>query len=150
MNETLEFSLIRKYFTDTYTIGKLNVNQEYLCDTLEDKVRNLNDKNHDGDFNEEGEGKVYGKTAIPGGRYRINMFYWVRHHRLCPLLQDVPGFTGIFIHAGNTAEDTEGCILPGENKAKGQVLYSRYHTNIIEDLIRRAIKEGKEVWITIK
>ena len=146
----LEFTLIRKYFTDTYTIGKLNVDQEYLCDTLEDRVRNLSDKNHDGDFNDEGEGKVYGKTAIPGGRYQIKLAFWEKHHRQCPLLQNVPGFTGIFIHAGNVPEDTEGCILPGENKAKGQVLYSRYHLNIIENLIREAIFDEREVWITIK
>jgi hypothetical protein len=66
------------------------------------------------------------------------------------MLQDVPGFTGIFIHAGNTAEDSEGCILPGENKEKGKVLYSRYHTEIITNFIRKAIREDKMIYITIK
>jgi hypothetical protein len=147
---TLEFSLVRKYFNENYTIGKLSVDEVYLCDTIEDKVRDLQDRNHDGDFTDPSEGKVYGQTAIPYGRYEIKMVYWKKHNRLYAQLQNVPGFTGIFIHAGNTAADSEGCILPGENKEKGKVLYSRYHVNIIENLIRLAITEGKEIWITIK
>jgi hypothetical protein len=147
---TLEFSLVRKYFTETYTIGKLSVDGVYLSDTLEDKVRDLKDINHDGDFNDPGEGKIYGQTAIPYGRYRILFTYWKKHNRMAPLLQDVPGFTGIFIHSGNTPSDTMGCILPGENKIKGQVIYSKYHVNIIENLIREALSEKKDVYITIK
>jgi hypothetical protein len=147
---TLEFSLVRKYFNEEYTIGKLSADNVYLCDTLEDKVRDLQDRNHDGDFNDPGEGKVYGKTAIPYGRYQILFTYWKKHNRMAPLLQNVPGFTGIFIHSGNTAADSEGCILPGENKEKGKVLYSKYHVNIIENLIHGALRDGKEVYITIK
>ena len=142
--------MVRKYFNEEYTIGKLSADNVYLCDTLEDKVRDLQDRNHDGDFNDPGEGKVYGKTAIPYGRYRILFTYWKKHNRMAPLLQNVPGFTGIFIHSGNTAADSEGCILPGENKEKGKVLYSKYHVNIIENLIRGALRDGKEVYITIK
>jgi hypothetical protein len=146
----VEFSLVRKYFNENYTIGKLSVDGEYLCDTLEDKVRDLHDRNHDGDFTDEGEGKMPGKTAIPYGRYEIKMIYWLKHKRKCPLLQDVPGFTGIFIHAGNGPEDTEGCILVGENKEKGKVLYSRYHTEIVTNFIRKGIQKGNQVFITIK
>jgi hypothetical protein len=145
-----EFSLVRKYFTDKYTIGKLSGDQEYLCDTLEPVVRDLHDINHDGDFLDPSEGKIMGKTAIPYGRYRVEFVYWKKHNRMAPRLKDVPGFTGIFIHSGNTAEDTQGCILPGENKEKGKVLYSKYHVNIIDNLIRKAIQEGKDIWITIK
>jgi hypothetical protein len=148
--ETLEFSLVRKYFNENYTIGKLSVDGVFLCETLEDCVRDLHDRNHDGDFTDTGEGKVYGKTAIPYGRYEIKMIYWPKHKRQCPMLQDVPGFTGIFIHAGNTAEDSEGCILVGENKEKGKVLYSRYHTEIVTNFIRKGIQEGNQVFITIK
>lgn len=148
--EILEFFLVRKYFTNEYTIGKLSVDGSYLTDTLEPVVRDLHDINHDGDFTDTGEGKIMGKTAIPYGRYEIKLVYWAKHKRKCPLLQNVPGFTGIFIHAGNTAEDSEGCILVGENKEKGKVLYSRYHTEIVTNYIRKAVNEGAQIFITIK
>jgi hypothetical protein len=147
--ETLEFSLVRKWFLPTYTIGKLSVDGNYLCDTLEDVVRDLHDINHDGDFNDLGEGKVYGETAIPYGRYQIEFTYWSKHSRMVPILRNVPGFTGILIHGGVTSADTQGCILVGENKIKGGLLYSRYWCNNIELLIREALAEKKEVWIKI-
>ena len=147
--ETLEFSLVRKWFLPTYTIGKLSVDGTYLCDTLEDKVRDLKDMNHDGDFDEPGEGKIYGQTAIPYGRYRIEFIYWKKHNRMVPHLLDVPGFTGILIHGGVTSEDTLGCILVGENKIKGGLLYSRYWCNIVDNMIREALRDKKQVWIKI-
>ena len=147
--ETLEFSLVRKYFKPTYTIGKLSADGTYICDTLEDATRDLHDYNHDGDFNDEGEGKVYGQTAIPYGRYRIKFIYWPKHSRMVPHLLNVPGFTGILIHGGVRAEDTLGCILVGENKAKGELWYSKYWCNKIDNMIREALYNGKEVWIKI-
>jgi hypothetical protein len=117
---------------------------------LEPPVRDLEDINHDGDFTDPGEGKIKGKTAIPYGRYKIILQYSKKHNKMVPLLLDVTGFTSIEIHAGNFPSDTEGCILPGENKIKGQVIYSRYHTTIIENLVREALAGDKEVWITIK
>jgi len=147
----MELKLIRKYFTEDYTIGKLYVDDKYFCDTLEDRVRELEDYNHDGDFDDSGEGKVYGKTAIPCGRYRVTLIWSLKRGRQVPLLSSVPGFTSILIHSGNTAQDTEGCILVGENKQKGKVLNSRYHEARLTNLIRDAINTNKEkVYITIK
>lgn len=95
-----------------YTIGKMYINNEYFCDTLEDVVR--------------AEGvKIAGKTAIPAGTYKLRKTYSPRFNKILPLIQDVPGFEGVRIHAGNTAADTEGCILVGENKVKGKVINSR-------------------------
>jgi hypothetical protein len=145
----MELILNRKYLKDNYTIGSLELNGKKLCDALEDPVRDLNDFNNDGDFDDPGEGKIYGQTAVPAGRYRVIFNYSPKYKRVMPLLLNVPGYKGIRIHAGNTAADTAGCILLGENKAKGMVLNSRYHVAVVTALMQKAINEGEEVWITI-
>jgi hypothetical protein len=145
----MEFTLVRKYFQPTYTIGKLFIDDDYICDSIEDKVRPLKDLNNDGDFDEPGEGKIYAQTAIPYGRYQIKMVYWERKSRLTPQLLNVPGFTGIYIHSGTTASDTAGCLIFGENRIKGGVTMSRFHVNQIESMIRKGLKDG-DVYITIR
>lgn len=95
-----------------YTIGKLSIDGHYFCDTLEDTVRAPGVK-------------IPGKTAIPAGKYKIELTESLRFKKLMPRLKDVPGFTGVLIHPGNTAQDTEGCILVGKNRVKGKVLDSR-------------------------
>lgn len=95
-----------------YTIGQMYINGEYFCDTLEDVVRPAGEK-------------VYGQTAIPDGTYEVFLTVSKRFKKLMPLLLKVPNFTGVRIHSGNTAADTDGCILVGKNKEKGKVLESR-------------------------
>jgi hypothetical protein len=129
----MELTLIRKHFGDKYTIGKLSIDQVYTCDAMEDVVRDLNDINHDGDFDEEGEGKIYGKTAIPCGRYKIIVNLSRKLKRRLPLLLNVPGFSGIRIHGGKNETWSEGCILVGENKIKGGLInYGYWETRIVQ------------------
>lgn len=134
-NKTLQLKVERRWPTENYTIGRLYVNGELWCNTLEDKVRDLTK-----------EKKVPGKTAIPAGTYKVVLTYSNKFKRRLPLLLDVPFFTGIRIHAGNTADDSEGCILLGENKEKGKVLNSRYWVNKLIGLIE---KQGCEAIIEI-
>lgn len=112
----MKIKLKRTFKGAEYTIGKLYLNDEYFCDTLEDVVR------------PEGR-KIAGKTAIPTGEYKVVLTESKRFKKLLPLLINVPNFTGVRIHSGNTHHDTEGCILVGENKVKGRVINSRATMN---------------------
>ena len=102
---------VKRTFKGTeYTIGHLYIDVAYFCDTLEDTVRNV---------------KIAGKTAIPAGKYHVKKTMSPRFKTLLPEILNVPGFTGVRIHSGNTAKDTDGCLLLGLNKTKGAVLNSK-------------------------
>ena len=141
----MKLTLKRIALRSTYTIGRLYVDGNYFCDTLEDTVRDLN---KDGKF-DNGEKKVYAKTAIPYGTYDIKWTYSPRFKKYTPQLMNVPSFEGIRIHAGNTSADTEGCLLLGENKQVGKVINSRATINKFYPLIKKACSNGK-VTIEIK
>lgn len=121
----MKLTLKRTFKGSDYTIGKLYVDKKYFCDTLEDTVRDLTK-----------EPKVPGMTAIPAGHYGIVVNKSPRFGRLLPRLLDVPHFEGILIHKGNTAKDTSGCILVGENKKKGMVLNSAYYENKLVEILK--------------
>ena len=141
----MKLVLKRVALRDTYTIGKLYINGEYFCDTLEDKVRDLN---KDGDLKDVGEGKIKKETAIPYGTYKIIMNISTRFKRLMPLLLNVPEFQGIRIHAGNNESHTEGCILVGKNTIKGKLTESKIYEKELYDKFN---KVGKElITITIE
>lgn len=141
----MKLTLKRIALRSTYTIGRLYVDGNYFCDTLEDTVRDLN-KN--GKF-DNGEKKVRAKTAIPYGTYEIKWTYSPRFKKYTPQLMNVPSFSGIRIHAGNTSADTEGCLLLGQNQKVGMVLNSRATINKFYPIIKEACSKGK-VTIEIK
>ena len=132
------FDLKRLFLKDKYTIGRLYADSVFLCNTLEDPVR---------DFNKEE--KVYGETAIPYGTYKITVRWSQRFKRRLPFLENVKHFTGIAIHRGNTPADTHGCILPGENKAVGKVLNSTKYEKTIIEMCDKATANKEEVIIKI-
>ncbi|MDR1941833.1 MAG: DUF5675 family protein [Endomicrobium sp.] len=123
-------------FKDTYTIGKLYVDNKYICDTLEDKVR------PDGI-------KIAGDTAIPAGKYLSGLTFSMRFQKYLPEIFDVPKFAGIRIHSGNTAADTDGCILVGKNKEAGKVLESQETMKIIMTLYKEAVEKNEPIIIEI-
>lgn len=116
----------------TYTIGKLYIDGKYFCDTCEDCDRGLVKNMPIETIKQK---KVYGETAIPAGVYELNLntvspkFHtrsWAKQFNgVVPRLVNVPGFSGVLIHPGNTAKDSLGCILVGENKVVGQVINSQ-------------------------
>ena len=129
----MELTLKRIALRSEYTIGKLYVDGKYVCDTIEDTVRDL-DK--DGKF-ANGEVKIPGKTAIPYGRYEVTMkvrspkysnftkYSWAKKYDgYLPRLLNVYQFDGVLMHVGNSALDSEGCIIVGENKVVGKVINS--------------------------
>ena len=134
----MELQVQRIAKRDTYTIGRLYIDGERFCDTLEDRVRDLNK-----------EAKVKGQTAIPTGRYKVFLTYSPRFKRILPLLCDVPHFTGVRIHRGNTAKDTEGCILVGYNREVGKVLDSAATEQRLMAILQNAANRGEQIFITI-
>lgn len=119
------------------TLGKLSIDGAFSCYTVEDVVR------------PEGE-KIHGRTAIPSGRYRVVITHSPRFNRNLPLLLDVPNFEGIRIHAGNTAADTEGCILPGFKRTANGVAESRLAFEALYSRIAKALDAGAEVWMEVR
>lgn len=132
--------LSRKWHTGKSTIGELFVNGNWRreCYILEDHDRLSKNKE-----------KVYGETAIPKGNYIIDITYSRRFKRKLPILRDVPGFRGIRIHAGNTARDTEGCLLPGTTKRSNFVGSSKRAFNKLFKQLEKAKKDGKKITLRV-
>ena len=130
-----------------YTIGRMEINGRYFCDTLEDTDRGLRESMTEDEISAL---KVKGATAIPTGTYRIDMqTRSPRFGRVLPRLVSVKGYAGVLIHSGNTADDTEGCILVGENRERGKVLNSRATLERLLVFLRSAQAEGEEIELTI-
>ena len=130
---------------ETYTIGHLYIDGKYFCDTIEDKDRGLMQSLP---LSVNMAKKKKGATAIPTGRYRVTLdvqsprFSKMAQYKFCngfvPRILNVPAFDGVCIHIGNTAKDTEGCPLVGENKAVGKVLNSTATFRKFYDELRKA------------
>lgn len=121
-----------------YTVGRLFVDGKFFCNTLEDTVRDLSN-----------EKKVYGKTAIPYGEYKVVFNWSPKFGRNLPRLLNVPAFEGILIHPGNTADDSAGCILVGRNTEVGRLTESRYTSDKLNVLIEDAQRRGESITIEI-
>jgi hypothetical protein len=138
--------LERRFFAANYTIGRLFINEEYFCDTLEDRNRDLN---KDGDLSDPGEGKVYSATAIPYGRYRVILSWSPKFKRILPEILNVQHFTSIRMHSGVNHQDSAGCILVGENKVKGGLINSRATEIKLVVLLKAYSERNKEIYINI-
>lgn len=145
----LKLLVTRNWKKPEYTIGRLFVGGEFFCNTLEDTVRDLTKTK-----------KVYGKTAIPAGVYEVTMnvispkYSKKSAYRWCegrmPRLLGVPQFEGILIHAGNTAADTDGCLLVGHNKVKGSLVDSQKTFKALWNILEAAHRRGERIEIEIR
>ena len=152
----MELILKRIAKRKTYTIGRLYIREQvmdeylpgtedkYFCDTLEPTWRDY----------ANGAYKVKGRSAIPEGRYAVVISYSPKFKQWLPILLGGPEFNrkwqGIRIHAGNSAKDTEGCILVGQNREVGKVLDSRKWLYELKQKIVEAKDKGEAVWLTVK
>ncbi len=152
----MELILERIAKRKTYTIGHLYIRQQvmdeylpgtedkYFCDTLEPTWRDY----------ANGAYKVKGRSAIPEGRYAVVISWSPKFKQWLPILLGGPEFNkqwqGIRIHAGNTAKDTQGCILVGRNQRVGEVLESRKWLYELKQKIVEAKARDEAVWLTIK
>lgn len=147
----------RIYKGEYYTIGKLYINDQYFCDTIEDKDRQLDDKMSEPLIKSM---KVYGQTAIPTGTYIIDMNTtspkfkdrtWAKPYGgKLPRLIGVKGFEGILIHVGNTQQDSLGCILIGYNKIKGKVVNSTACFQKLMPILLKAHLAGEVITIKVE
>lgn len=152
----MELLLERKFKKSEYTIGRLYIDGKFFCNTMEDTDRGLT---QDTPKDIIMRTKVYSRTAIPTGTYKITLdvvspkYSQKQQYKAIdgklPRLLDVPGFEGILIHIGNTASDSAGCILVGHNKVRGQVVNSTSTFNELYSLLLDRKRKGEEIFIKI-
>ncbi len=133
--DNLNLLLKREIFNDECTHGVLYINNEFECFTLEDIDRKI----------EDGGSKIYGSTAIPRGSYKVDIDFSNRFQKSMIHILNVPGFSGIRIHAGNTSSDTEGCVLVGMARSEKAIYQSKKALDALFKKVQFAIDSGTPV-----
>ena len=140
----MKLLIIRQHHGAEHTIGHLFVDGDNVCYTLEDKVRERPGE-------PVGRWKVPGRTAIPRGTYKVAITHSPRFGVPLPLIINVPGFSGVRIHPGNTSVDTDGCILVGHTWSGGDFIgQSRIAFNALFSILQKAQQAGYPIEIEIR
>lgn len=143
----MKIYITRKFKKPTYTIGRLEINGEYVCDTLEPTDRGFTSTMS---MAKIVNNKVWGKTAIPTGAYTIDYRASPKFHdQRRAYLVGVTGFSGVMIHEGNYPKDTQGCILVGRNNVKGAVTESRKALGEVNSKIADCQERGEPVTLEV-
>lgn len=153
----MELIVDRKWKKQNYTISNLTIDGKWFCNVLEDADRGLDDSMSLSKIKELKKPSI---TAIPKGTYEITLdvisprfctktFYKQVCDGKLPRLLNVKGFEGILIHAGNTDKDTDGCLLVGQNKVKGQVINSQATFKELYKLLKDKHDKGEKITIKI-
>lgn len=143
---------------DKYTIGKVYIDDVYVCDSIEDKDRGLSD---DMTLEQIKKIKVKTQTAIPTGTYNLTLktqspsfskktYYKNYCNGYLPRIQNVKGFDGILLHRGTDQNSSSGCIILGYNKVVGKVVDSQKAFETVYTKLKEASSKGEKITITIK
>ena len=154
----MELRVDRKWKKEEYTVGRLFVDGEFFCNTMEDTDRGLDQDMEDWMIRSK---KIPNRTAVPTGRYKVLMnnvspkfsqkqFYKQVCKGKLPRLEDVKGYEGILIHCGTTHQHSAGCILVGNNTIKGKLTNSEETFKKLYSMMKDAYDKGDEVYITIE
>lgn len=135
--------LVRSPSKGNVTFGTLFIDDEFECLTLEDEIRERPGV-------AVSDWKVPRQTAIPAGSYRVSLTMSARFGRVLPLLENVPGFTGIRIHTGKVVDDTEGCILVGRRTSGRMIAESRAAFRKVMATLKDAAARGDTIAIEIR
>lgn len=133
----------RDIFNENETLGEVFVNGKWVCFSLEDAYREDDSKSVE-------DWKIKGKTAIPKGTYNVIIDYSNKFAKYLCLIENVPCYSGVRIHAGNTHMDTDGCILLGMQRTKNAVQHSKDAVATFQPMVAAALGRGEECLITIE
>jgi len=140
----MELKLVRKHYGESFTEGKLFINNGFQCYTVEDKDRKLEI--------EGCESKVQNMTCIPKGTYKVTISMSSRFKKFMIEVLNVPCFKGIRMHSGNSSKDTEGCIIVGKSNAKDDdnwVSESRIAYESLHKKVKEALSYGEEITLEV-
>lgn len=153
----LQLTVNRKYPKSEYTIGEFYTNGVFYDMSLEDTDRGLTNSMTVQQILQK---KVYGRTAIPKGTYRVKLTYspkfankpWAKKYKgLVPEILNVKGYSGVRIHPFNRASETYGCIATGKNTIKGQITEATAsYLKLMDKYIWPAYQKNEDIFITIK
>lgn len=154
----MEVLVYRKYKKPDYTVGRMSIDGTFICNTMEDVDRGLDDGMQDWMIKNK---KIPNVTAIPTGRYKIDMdtvspkfskypFYMEVCQGKLPRIKNVRGFDGILIHCGVDHSNSSGCILVGMNTIKGKLTDSKETFKKVYTLMKEAHDNGETIYITIE
>jgi len=139
----VELLVKRDRFNPKQTLGRLFINGKFECYTLEDTVREVKGAPVE-------SWKIPHETAIPRGRYAVQITWSERFQKKMLQVMDVPGFSGVRLHAGNTEENTDGCILLGDIRFATYIGASRIAVGRVYGKVEAAFTRGEEVWLTVE
>ena len=148
----MEIRIDRAWKKRDYTISRVFIDGKRFgdgrnyCNALEDFDRGLTS---DMSVDDILSVKVYGKTAIPTGKYSVVLSWSSKFKKILPEVRAVKGFTGIRLHSLNNAEQSQGCIGFGVNDKVGWISNSKYWCNLIQKRISDAISKGEKVYLIV-